>query len=1257
MSTLPGKTPPVPRRRGDDDTCLKSTTSTTSQRDNENEFLAHWKRLQQDFVSRPLGSMNASHWNQGEALLKDLRVHTNKGILKPQDRVQAVHNGFAIVDRMVAEVQHSTSTTTTTTQPPIQLPLEYETLAAVLLIWRDAMRTTNRPSSSRRSPPLQPPSWTPPPTNDTQSHSNSQQQQPPQPETDVFSVPVVWQKLQTYHHHNLFEFTVAANNVLLHVLTRQLQQDQEDDAATPTPAATTTHGRSRMNPTTVLEWAKQTLVPSMLERSQHNPVQTRFHPDTQTLYFLVELCILTHNPQAHVQADAYLQQLQDCQKQQQDGSNDHVSSKYEPSTYFYCAVMEAHSKYNPHPTAALERIWHLFEQMTGANPRHADESVPPPRADTFVLQEQQLALEQLDDIAMSRTCIALANVKHPQHKNIQAARFILDAHCQAVLKRHQDKDHSSYSRTTMSGTTPPPKQVSTRMFVAVLAAYSRAGMATQAQHLLDYMEQLATTLGDPHLRPDMACYSSLLWAHAKVGNTEESQAVFQRMIQAMEEGGSLLVDSWHPQAWSRVWNGILMSWVDSKDSIDVMKSILERMEQYNNNSTQQSGRPRLFFTVHTYNLLLTAYARPTQPNPQKAAVEAEQLLEWMETQPQHDGAATIFPDGSSYFNVIRAWANAGEPERCEFHIRKLYENIVQGKIDTTALQAQHFNVVIEAWAKSSHRSSTSTATIPRIQSVLQRMRQMGVAPDAFTYTSYLWALVNSIREKNRHSQKHYRNQKEVEAKLVLEVFQDMKDQWEKGNSSVKPSVVTFSAVLTALSLSEDSAAVEKVKQLMEDMREMELSLTIDVTITCMTAFMKHFRAERAEELYQHVQEMYKAGDSSMKPTEFLHRTRLHSWCKVGNPEQAAAALWEWIQGADDDMTKPPSTVDFTSVLVAWIKSGRPEGLEKAERGLDRMMELSKNGTYDCYPNAGTFRTILSAYAKSNLPNCGEKAAAVFERLKRLEVEQPHDNDTLKPSLTMYNMVMQAWVKEHQPHKAEQVFQQAKEDLGLGESGVHWTRVQAWVQAGNPEMATRALHEWMTEEEAQKPSTRQFNAVLSCWAQSRHLDATRRAHQIFQGMYQLASPTNRKNLTPKTCESGPDMVSYETLIVMYSRTNSPDSASQALSLLNSMKQQALTWKQTNNQLDQSNLTCYVETIVAIAQSNDPKLEQSARSLLEELRKKPASFWVSNKNHNGTALHRIKTALSDCSYPSKVQMMVELYKLNRTVEAATRNIRSN
>jgi len=583
------------------------------------------------------------------------------------------------------------------------------------------------------------------------------------------------------------------------------------------------------------------------------------------------------------------------------------------------------------PTVAYQRIQELVQQLKALRPQD----------------------DAQDSTHYNRACHALVTCRHDQ--GLEAARTILDEMCRAVLEGGGCNNTSRRIKPTQ------------HTFSIFIAAYGRAGRLREAQALLDYMGQMAEEAGDSSLIPGIVCHSSLIWAYARAGEAKQAEAVMIRMMNAnrKDHGKGRQQPGFSTQDMD-AWNGVLASWADSGD-VDAAKNIAKIIDNLQKQSQSAGGiAGSVMLSSSTYNRLLGCYTR------QNDLSAAEELHGWMLEQSDN---STARPDSQSYLSMIIGSADAGNAEASEMWLNRLCDQIQEGALPFS-IDQECFNVVIGAWSKSVNPAAAERAT-----AVFQRMVAIGIDPDVVSYSSLIWAWA---RSKSRHS-----------VQTTLDLLQRMLQEWETGNTSVKPNHVTFNGVLWAMLHSGVDGDLAKASTIVRQMEALGIKKTAAIYTTLMNLELKRCRPDRVEFVIEEMKSAFEAGDSSLEPfARNVFVTHLQAWSKAGNPEKTESVLSEWIV---NERAPKPTTQDFNAVLQAWLRSKRPNAAEKAEAGLAQMKQMVESHGFDCRPDLYSFTTVISCYAQSDNPECGHIAYSLLREVLEHETARAD----MKPNLVTY----------------------------------------------------------------------------------------------------------------------------------------------------------------------------------------------------------------------------------------------------------------
>ena len=123
-------------------------------------------------------------------------------------------------------------------------------------------------------------------------------------------------------------------------------------------------------------------------------------------------------------------------------------------------------------------------------------------------------------------------------------------------------------------------------------------------------------------------------------------------------------------------------------------------------------------------------------------------------------------------------------------------------------------------------------------------------------------------------------------------------------------------------------------------------------------------AHRAEQILDHMDELYRAGNQGVKPDTYTYNTLINAHAK--SSEKGSAARAEHVlqvmkqRYLDGDGDFKPNTRTHTSVIDAWAKSGEKGAAKRAEQILHSMITTFEgSGDYDSKPNVHTANAVCN----------------------------------------------------------------------------------------------------------------------------------------------------------------------------------------------------------------------------------------------------------------------------------------------------------
>jgi len=396
-------------------------------------------------------------------------------------------------------------------------------------------------------------------------------------------------------------------------------------------------------------------------------------------------------------------------------------------------------------------------------------------------------------------------------------------------------------------------------------------------------------------------------------------------------------------------------------------------------------------------------------------------------------------------------------------------------------------------------------------------------------------------------------------------------------SSPRPNVILFNTVLSSWSKSNAWDAPERCMQLLEEMMARNhLRPDVYTCTSIIDAYAKRGRAQEAERFLRSViqpssssttatpttpniptgirlnafafssvmnawckSDAHDAPDRCMRllkemekrnirPDTFTYATAIDAFASRGRAEEAEDLLLKEMMGEEQQLS--PSVVSFSSVIHAWSKSDAEDAPDRCMRLLTEMQE-----NQHLEPNVITYTNVMSAFAKHNRP---EEA----ERILR-EMQSRTSSNSVPPNAILLSSVMNAWAKSNArdgPDRCMQLLEEM-EHLQLDPDVVSYNiAIDALAKRGRGLDAERILRRMMlksTTTTKVAPDLITFNSVMAAWSKSNVADGPDRCLRLLEEMKEL-------KIKPHT-------VTYTTIITSFAKRGR---AEEAEDMLRSMMQQ-------------------------------------------------------------------------------------------------------
>jgi len=488
----------------------------------------------------------------------------------------------------------------------------------------------------------------------------------------------------------------------------------------------------------------------------------------------------------------------------------------------------------------------------------------------------------------------------------------------------------------------------------------------------------------------------------------------------------------------------------------------------------------------------------------------------------------------TYNLAIKAWANAnvrGSAEKAERILKRLkVANINRGKTDAPpAISLQpdlySFAYCYAAWYRESVFAGHSIGN-EKASSIAKRKAE-----------SVLQSMKQVLMQSNEQS-RPLNMVEDVNSLLVMwsntntnlpdlsETFLRFIDVESTGTNDAWLNTRSYNLVINAWAKSGSNESINRAEALLKEM-EKSTNVTPDLLSYSgvMSCIAKSVRATDAK-----------------KAEDVLHR-----------------------------MTKDgvePDNVIVNQVMNIYIKKGSKGSAAHCEKLLKWMEDLKAEGNELVAPDVRTYNLLLSAYANEKGPSGAEKV------LRRLEM-----HEDIKPNYITYTTCMDAYAKIGDAHNNLRILSLMEKEFKNGNSQAKPTR-RAYVSAlnslaksGRGDAGTRAealvqAMERMSKagNSEMKPDTTVYNVLINC-----HKNSAARAEKV---LYRMGKR---------------DVVSYSSVINVYSKMGGVKAAKRAQALLDEMQKDNV----------KPNAHTFNSAITAWSRSGSKGAAQKAEGLLKNM----------------------------------------------------------
>ena len=389
-------------------------------------------------------------------------------------------------------------------------------------------------------------------------------------------------------------------------------------------------------------------------------------------------------------------------------------------------------------------------------------------------------------------------------------------------------------------------------------------------------------------------------------------------------------------------------------------------------------------TVICFNSVIKGHAKSKSPDALKRIDALFRKLK----QGVRTGDTTIYPSIATYPLVTRAWALSGLPEAADyvhdlFHeVRQEFEN---GETRVQQMSDMYSNLFL-ALANSGRLDAVQTAVIILNDMIRKHLdNELYCRPAPFHFSVVIGAC-GSVGDV-ANAEKLFERSKEL---LGMDLYSG------------------YTSALNAFANSSHPKCGERA--------EAFLRKTRDPNSTAFSLAMKAWlRSGSAgstigpiQRLFDEMLQRFNDGNENCRPHGRCYWVLLSAWSRSGREDagqKALSILNDMEQRHKADSSNPkPRNIEYNSVISAFSRIGDAENAEKVLEKMTKAKDIVD-------PDEYSYGAVMSSYSRSQLPDAGEKADAL---LNRLEGGIPSGEKTIYPDTANYLSAVRAWSRSGSP---------------------------------------------------------------------------------------------------------------------------------------------------------------------------------------------------------------------------------------------------
>lgn len=339
------------------------------------------------------------------------------------------------------------------------------------------------------------------------------------------------------------------------------------------------------------------------------------------------------------------------------------------------------------------------------------------------------------------------------------------------------------------------------LFSRVMVAYARRGNARKAEDILEQLQDMYSSTGDPRFKPTDDCWKAMIVGLAKRGSPAEAQGLLDELVErAMVEEDRRIMPK------RGYFVDILVAWSKDKNHLraaEQSQKVLMRLLELS-----RSGYPELMPNGKSFEKVAQAWSKSRS---RQASSNIQSLILLMDKTWQETRNESVKPSGRMMEQALVSWSRSNQdeaPDQAEAVVHDMELRFSDGDETMRPTRGLYTSLML-TWQRS--RRDNSHTKVQQIFDNIAKKYNEGshyLRPDLHIYSVAMESLAQNGKVSETQS-----------------MFDKMERDFNNGNKEAKPDIHAYNKILKAAAYSKDPMKAQNAEAIFQSMGSLGVSLS------------------------------------------------------------------------------------------------------------------------------------------------------------------------------------------------------------------------------------------------------------------------------------------------------------------------------------------------------------------------------------------------------------------------------------------------